>query len=116
MTFLNLPLYLSYIRNVPCCPSQTSNSYEYKVDEGELTVHIGSDYWNAIYEEFGTGEHSIKGNGRKGYSLKNYFKNVKAKTDALEIATDDPSSLAPTPKMPSLPKAKTPMILKNLKK
>lgn len=59
--------------------------------------------------------HSIKGNGRKGYSLKNYFKNVKAKTDALENATDDPSSLAPTPKMPSLPKAKTPMILKNLK-
>lgn len=47
--------------------SQTSGSYEYKVDEAELAVHIGSDYWNAIYEEFGTGEHSIKGNGRKGY-------------------------------------------------
>ena len=47
--------------------SQTAGSYQYKVDEDELAVHSGSDYWNAIYEEFGTGEHSIKGGGRKGY-------------------------------------------------
>jgi hypothetical protein len=47
--------------------SQTAGSYEYKVDESNLSVHIGSDYWNAIYEEFGTGEHALKGNGRKGY-------------------------------------------------
>ena len=47
--------------------SQTAGSYQYKVDESGLAVHIGSDYWNAIYEEFGTGEHSIKGGGRKGY-------------------------------------------------
>ncbi|MDO5361973.1 MAG: hypothetical protein Q4F03_04905 [Eubacteriales bacterium] len=46
--------------------SQTAGSYQYKVDEGGLAVHIGSDYWNAIYEEFGTGEHSING-GRQGY-------------------------------------------------
>ena len=32
-----------------------------------MAVHIGSDYWNAIYEEFGTGEHAINGDGRKGY-------------------------------------------------
>lgn len=47
--------------------SQTAGSYQYKVDEGKLGVHIGSDYWNAIYEEFGTGEHAINGGGRKGY-------------------------------------------------
>lgn len=47
--------------------SQTAGSYEYKVDESELAVHIGSDYWNAIYEEFGTGEHAVNGDGRKGY-------------------------------------------------
>lgn len=47
--------------------SQTAGSYEYKVDESELAAHIGSDYWNAIYEEFGTGEHAINGDGRKGY-------------------------------------------------
>ena len=39
--------------------SQTAGSYQYKVDEDALAVHIGSDYWNAIYEEFGTGEHAI---------------------------------------------------------
>ena len=47
--------------------SQTAGSYKSTVDEGGLAVHIGSDYWNAIYEEFGTGSHAINGNGRKGY-------------------------------------------------
>lgn len=47
--------------------SQTAGSYEYNVDESGLAVHIGSDFENAIWEEFGTGEHSINGDGRKGY-------------------------------------------------
>lgn len=186
---------------------RTAGTYQYKVDEDALAVHIGSNDENAIWEEFGTGEHSIKG-GRKGYwvyvdnggapqavkggkrytkqeakrivaimrkkglnayytngktanrplykaftategkiqsvaercfsniggggsssgggkdwSLKNYINNIKANTDKLETAMDDPSSLAPQPhmpsiphaKIPSLPKAKTPKILKNLK-
>ena len=186
---------------------RTAGTYEYMVDENELAVHVGSNDVNAIWEEFGTGEHSIKG-GRKGYwvyvdnggapqavkggkrytkqeakrvvaimrkkglnayytngktanrplykaftategkiqsvaercfsniggggsssgggkdwSLKNYINNIKANTDKLETAMDDPSSLAPQPHMPSiphakkptLPKAKTPKILKNLK-
>lgn len=186
---------------------RTAGSYQYMVDENELAVHVGSNDENAIWEEFGTGEHSIKG-GRKGYwvyvdnggvpqavkggkrytkqeakrivaimrkkglnayytngktanrplykaftategkiqsvaercfsniggggsssdggkdwSLKNYINNIKANTDKLETAMDDPSSLAPQPhmpsiphaKMPTLPKAKTPKILKNLK-
>lgn len=186
---------------------RTAGTYEYMVDENELAVHIGSNDVNAIWEEFGTGEHSIKGGGRKGYwvyvdnggapqapkggktytkeeakrvvaimrkkglnayytngktanrplyraftategkiqsvaercfsniggasssgggkdwSLKNYINDIKSKTDKLETAMDDPSSLAPQPHMPSiphakapkLPKAKTPKILKNLK-
>lgn len=55
--------------------------------------------------------------------MKNYINDIKSKTDKLESAMDDPSSLAPQPHMPSiphakapkLPKAKTPKILKNLK-
>jgi hypothetical protein len=47
--------------------SQTAGSYDYKVDEGGLAVHIGSDYQNAIWEEFGTGEHAMNGDGRKGW-------------------------------------------------
>ena len=47
--------------------SHTAGSFEYKIDKENMAVHIGSDYWNAIYEEFGTGEHAINGDGRKGY-------------------------------------------------
>lgn len=47
--------------------SQTAGSYQYKVDDSPLAVHIGSDHWNAIFEEFGTGEYAINGDGRKGY-------------------------------------------------
>lgn len=186
---------------------RTAGTYEYMVDENELAVHIGSNDVNAIWEEFGTGEHAINGGGRKGYwvyvdnggapqavkggktytkeeakrvvaimrkkglnayytngktanrplyraftategkiqsvaercfsnigggsssgggkdwSLKSYINDIKSKTDKLETAMDDPSSLAPQPHMPSiphakapkLPKAKTPKILKNLK-
>ena len=186
---------------------RTAGTYEYMVDENELAVHVGSNDVNAIWEEFGTGEHSIKGGGRKGYwvyvdnggkpqavkggktytkkeakrvvaimrkkglnayytngktanrplykaftategkiqsvaercfsniggcsssgggkdwSFKKYINDIKSKTDKLETAMDDPSSLAPQPHMPSiphakapkLPKAKTPKILKNLK-
>lgn len=46
---------------------RTAGTYEYMVDENELAVHVGSNDVNAIWEEFGTGEHSIKGGGRKGY-------------------------------------------------
>lgn len=47
--------------------SQTAGSYETKVDESTLTGYVGSDYWNAVFEEFGTGEHALNGDGRKGY-------------------------------------------------
>jgi hypothetical protein len=47
--------------------SKTAGSYKYKVDEGQLAVHIGSDYVNAIWEEFGTGTHAMNGDGRKGW-------------------------------------------------
>ena len=46
---------------------QTSGSYQYKVDEGNLAGHVGSDFENALFEEFGTGKYALKGDGRKGY-------------------------------------------------
>lgn len=46
---------------------RTADSYEYKVDEGQLAVHVGSNYQNAIWEELGTGEFAINGDGRKGW-------------------------------------------------
>lgn len=47
---------------------QTTNSYQYRIEENstEQKVYIGSDLMNAVYEEFGTGEYALKGNGKKG--------------------------------------------------
>lgn len=48
----------------------TKNSFQHKVVgsamAGEYHAYIGSNAENAIYEEFGTGEHALNGDGRKG--------------------------------------------------
>ena len=46
--------------------SKTKNSWRHVVDESNHEATIGSAEENAIWEEFGTGEHALKGNGRKG--------------------------------------------------
>lgn len=55
-------------RNSRVDTGQTKGSYKYVVDEGqhEATVSVGSDLENAIWEEFGTGEYALHGDGRKG--------------------------------------------------
>ncbi len=45
---------------------QTKGSYSYAVDEAELAGYVGSNYENAIWEEFGTGEYALNGDGRRG--------------------------------------------------
>lgn len=45
---------------------QTKGAWTYKVDEGELVATIGNPLENAIWEEFGTGEYALHGDGRKG--------------------------------------------------
>lgn len=56
------------IRSSRADTGQTKGSYQYRVQEGsrESTVYIGSNLENAIWEEFGTGEYALKGDGRKG--------------------------------------------------
>lgn len=44
---------------------QTKNSFDYIVDEGEMSCTVGSPMENAIWEEFGTGIYAEGGNGRK---------------------------------------------------
>lgn len=53
-------------RNTRVDTGKTKNSWRHKVVDSEHTAYIGSDYENAIWEEFGTGEYAIEGNGRKG--------------------------------------------------
>lgn len=56
-------------RNSRRATGQTADSYEYKVDEGQLAVHVGSNYENAIWEEFGTGKYASETGhvGRQGW-------------------------------------------------
>ena len=53
-------------RNSRVDTSKTKNSFKHKVVDSEHTAYIGSDEENAIWEEFGTGEYALEGNGRKG--------------------------------------------------
>lgn len=45
---------------------RTKNSFRHVVYDNTHTAYIGSDLENAIWEEFGTGEHALNGDGRKG--------------------------------------------------
>lgn len=53
-------------RNSRVDTGKTKNSFQHHVDETTHTAFIGSSDQNAIWEEFGTGEHALKGDGRKG--------------------------------------------------
>ena len=55
-------------RNTVVDTGQTKNSWTHRVDsKGDTHVAtIGSPLQNAVWEEFGTGEYALNGNGRKG--------------------------------------------------
>lgn len=45
---------------------KTKNSFRHVVDDSNHVATVGSSDKNAIWEEFGTGEYALQGNGRKG--------------------------------------------------
>ena len=53
-------------RNSRVDTGKTKNSFRHVVDSTKHIATIGSSDQNAIWEEFGTGEHALNGNGRKG--------------------------------------------------
>ena len=53
-------------RNSRVGTGQLKNSWSYKVDEKDGICTVGSPLENAIWEEFGTGEYALHGDGRKG--------------------------------------------------
>ena len=55
-------------RNTAVDSGQTKNHWTHNVksEKDEHTATIGSPLENAIWEEFGTGEYALYGNGRKG--------------------------------------------------
>lgn len=53
-------------RNTRVKTGQTKNSWKHKVDNDKHEAVVGSDLENAIWEEFGTGEYAVNGDGRQG--------------------------------------------------
>lgn len=55
-------------RNTAVDTGQTKNSWTHNVksSEDEHVATVGSPMENAIWEEFGTGEYALNGDGRKG--------------------------------------------------
>ena len=55
-------------RNTVVDTGKTKNSWQHRVTQtGEdYEAKVGSDYENSIWEEFGTGEYALNGDGRKG--------------------------------------------------
>lgn len=53
-------------RNTRVDTGKTKNSWRHVVDDAEHKAMVGSSDENAIWEEFGTGEHALNGDGRKG--------------------------------------------------
>ena len=52
-------------RNTKVKSGKTKGSWEYNVDESSLEGFVGSNEENAIWEEYGTGEYALNGDGRK---------------------------------------------------
>lgn len=50
----------------PVAEGQLKGNWGHSVDESKLEVTIGNTSEHAIWMEFGTGEHALEGNGRKG--------------------------------------------------
>lgn len=55
-------------RNTKVVTGRTKESWQLDVkeDSSGAKAVVGSNYENAIWEEFGTGEYALHGNGRKG--------------------------------------------------
>lgn len=52
-------------RNTRVDTGQLKASWTYTVDSSKMEAQVGSPLENAIWEEFGTGEFALEGNGRK---------------------------------------------------
>lgn len=52
-------------RNSRVDTGDTKGSWKYIVDPDKMEAYVGSNKQNAIWEEYGTGQYALEGNGRK---------------------------------------------------
>lgn len=53
------------VRNTPVDTGQLKGSWAYNIQKGKGEAVIGSPLENSIWNEFGTGQHALHGDGRK---------------------------------------------------
>lgn len=63
-------------RNSPVDTGQLKGSWTHIVDESAKEATVGSNLENAIWNEFGTGQYALEGNGRKTPWV---YKDIKGK-------------------------------------
>lgn len=69
---------------------ETRGHYDYYVDESANECVVGNPLENAIWEEFGTGEYALHGDGRKGgWYVPEEKLSAKAKTRMKKYVTKD---------------------------
>lgn len=54
------------VNNTRTQSGQTKRKWGHRVDKSALEVKIGNSAENSIWEEYGTGEYALNGDGRKG--------------------------------------------------
>ena len=76
-------------RNSRVDTGQLKGSWGHQVDESDLKATVGSPLENAIWEEFGTGEYAVHGDGRKGgWYCNGHFTYGKTPNHTLQRAFD----------------------------
>lgn len=55
------------VKNTTSKTGQLKGSWDHIVDEGAMKATVGNPSEHAIWQEMGTGEYALNGNGRKGY-------------------------------------------------
>lgn len=55
------------VNNTPSATGQLKGSWDHVINEGAMNAIVGNPSEYAIWQEMGTGEYALNGNGRKGY-------------------------------------------------
>ena len=66
--------------------------WEYRVNEADMEAQVGSPYEAGYWEEFGTGEHALHGDGRKGWWV--YVEGEDSGTGGKSYATKEEAEQA----------------------
>lgn len=71
---------------------QATALWKYQVNEGAMEAQVGSQQEAAYWEEFGTGEHALNGDGRKGWWV--YVEGQDSGTGGKSYATKEEAEKA----------------------